>query len=99
MQRWLRIGLSVVVLMAAGPVLPALAFPGASAGASWRVLYRPTAPTGYLTSVVATSSTGAWAGGTVTGSTCGTRNWLLVHRVGRTWKRGSRPEVEAPGRA
>jgi hypothetical protein len=79
--------------------LPALAFPDPSAGASWRVLYRPTAPTGYLTSVVATSSTGAWAGGTVTGSTGETRNWLLVHRIGRTWKRVRPPEVEAPGRA
>jgi hypothetical protein len=99
MKRWVRIGLSVVVLVAAGPVLPALAFPDPSAVASWRVLYRPTAPTGYLTSVVATSSTGAWAGGTVTGSTGETRNWLLVHRIGRTWKRVRPPEVEAPGRA
>src|SRR5260370_36785142 len=98
MQRWLRIGLSVVVLMAAGPVLPALAFPGASAGASWRVLYRPTAPTGYLTSVVATSSTGAWAGGTVTGSTGETSNWLLVRRIRRPWKRVRPPDVEGPGR-
>lgn len=40
MKRWRRIGLSVVVLVAAGPVLPGLAFPGPSAGASWRALYR-----------------------------------------------------------
>jgi hypothetical protein len=63
------------------------------------VLYRPSAPTGYLTSVVATSSTEAWAAGTVTGSTGETRNWLLLRRIGRTWRRVRPPEVQVPGQA
>lgn len=69
------------------------------AGASWRVLYRPSAPTGYLTSVIAVSSAEAWAGGTVTGSTGETRDWLLLHRIGRTWRRVRPSEVQGPGQA
>jgi len=86
---------------AATPTVAAAGGPPVSvgAGASWRVLYRPSAPTGYLTSVVATSATEAWAGGTVTGSTGETRDWLLLHRIGRTWRRVRPPEVQAGGPA